>query len=474
MKSILFRLLVISATAAALPVARADVSLASIFTDHAVLQRGKPVPIWGNAAPGENVTVSYRNTSASTTAGFDGKWRVELPAQQPGAAAELIATGKNRLVLQNVAVGEVWICSGQSNMAFPVEKAGNAAAEIAGSAGRSDIRFFKTALATPETPAEEASGAWVACSPETVGKFSAVGYFFARELQQVLGVPIGIINSSVGGTPIEAWMSARALAAYPEAIAATEAGARNGKKARRPNVLYNGMIAPLLPYATRGFLWYQGEANAHDADRATGYGELLKALITQWRRDFGQGDLPFYLVQLPNFKTPVPESALWAVLRESQREALILPHTGMVVTIDVGNPNNIHPTNKQPVGHRLALLALEQIYTQPVTATGPVLIGQQLRGHRVCLEFDQTVVLESGEADGFELAGQDGRFLPAHAIPEGKALWLENSSIEEPVFARYAWANNPNACLFNKVGLPAAPFHVDLRKEASPPETDVP
>jgi sialate O-acetylesterase len=463
--------------AAALPAARADVSLAAIFTDHAVLQRGKPIPIWGKATPGETVTVSYREADASTTAGKDGSWRVELPAQQLGQPAELIATGTNRIVLKDVVVGEVWICSGQSNMAFAVEKSDHAAAEIA-SAGNPDIRVFQSALATPERPAENVSGTWVLSSPETAGKFTAVGYFFARELHQVLGVPIGIINSSVGGTPIEAWMSTDALAAFPDAIAATRAEAQKGKKARhaknRPHLLYNGMIAPLMPYAIRGFLWYQGEGNAHTAERATAYGDLLNTLIVHWREGFGQGDVPFFFVQLPNFKTPAPESGLWTLLRASQSRALDLPNTGMAVTIDVGDPTDIHPKNKQPVGHRLALLALKEVYKQPVVAAGPALRTSEIHGRRVRLEFDQTIVIRPDEPGGLEIAGGDGKFLPARAVAEGKSVWIENAAVEEPKWVRYAWANNPVASLFNETGLPAAPFQLDLNIRLSPFDTDPP
>lgn len=458
----------------ALPIVRADVALASLFTDHAVLQRGKPIPVWGHASPGEEVTVSFREARVSTSANAEGKWRVDLPAQQPGEPAELVVIGGNRIVLQDVVVGDVWLCSGQSNMAFLVEKTDNAAADVA-TANYPQIRHFKTAFAPKDSPVDQASGAWQTCSPKTVGKFTAVGYFFAREIHEKTGVPIGLIHSSVGGTPVEAWMPAEAFASPAlEQMARDEANAkeRPGTRAKSlPTVLYNGMIAPLVPYGVRGFLWYQGEANANalNAELASVYAENFAALITSWRQKFDQGDVPFYFVQLPNFKAASAASGTWPTVRDAQRQVLRLPATGMAVTIDVGNPDDIHPKNKQVVGHRLALIALKQTYRQQVEASGPALIDQRVRRNRVYLEFDQTVKLKP-DADGvFEIAGRDGKFVPARSSSKKKVVSLVNDTVTKPIFVRYAWSNNPTASLFNEAGLPAAPFHVDLRKGAAHP-----
>ena len=387
---------------------RADVTLAPLLTDHAVLQQGKAVPVWGRAAPDEKVTVTFRDQTVHATAGKDGRWIVYLDALKPGAPAELVVSGKNTLRLQDIVVGEVWVCSGQSNMEFrvwgppgDVYRVDNADEEVA-AAHFPLIRHFKVEQAVAARPADTVRGTWVVCGPETVGQFTAVGYFFARDLQQKLGVPIGLINSTWGGTPIESWMSEAALksdpafavvderwakamidwpakvAAYKAAVATQEKDEAAAKAAgpakyagflkskpwlppppspaspEAPRSLFNGMIAPLLPGAIRGILWYQGESNG---SRPGEYHTLLAAMITAWRAHWGQGNVPFYLVQLPNYGGGDPAGTNWARLREAQAQVLSLPNTGMAVTIDIGDPDNVHPRNKQEVGRRLALLA---------------------------------------------------------------------------------------------------------------------
>jgi sialate O-acetylesterase len=502
---------------ALLPLAvRADVTLAPLFTDHAVLQQDKAVPVWGRAAPGEPVAVTFRDQTVRATAGKDGSWIVYLAPLKPGAPAELVVSGKNTLRLQDVVVGEVWVCSGQSNMEFTVGgppgavyRVDHADEEVA-AAHYPLIRQFKVERAVAAQPADTAHGAWVVCSPDTVGQFTAVGYFFARDLAQKLGVPVGIINSTWGGTAIESWLSdtalksdpafavvdgrwARALADAPakkagrEALLATLAKEEAAAKAAgpvqyaeflknkswlpplpgpdspdTPRGLFNGMINPLLPGAIRGILWYQGEANV---SRPGEYGRLLTALITHWRLHWGQGDLPFYWVQLPNYKDPGDASGVaWARLREAQAQALALPNTGMAVTIDLGDPDNIHPRNKQEVGWRLALIARHHVYDIPGDWTGPVFKTARREGATLRVIFDHAsngLLAHEKPLAGFVIAGADRRFHPAAARIDGGTVVVSAPEVPEPVAVRYAWADAPDANLFDGAGLPAAPFRSD-------------
>jgi sialate O-acetylesterase len=502
---------------ALLPLAvRADVTLAPLFTDHAVLQQDKAVPVWGWAAPGEKVTVAFRDQTAHATAGKDGSWIVYLEPLKPGAPGELVVTGKNTIRLQDVVVGEVWVCAGQSNMEFTVGGpkgavygVENADEEVA-AAQYPLIRHFKVERAVAALPADTAPGAWVVCSPETAGQFTAVGYFFARDLCQRLDVPVGIINSTWGGTAIESWLSdaalksdpalavvderwAKALADAPaqrakreatlaslarqEAAAKTESPAKYAEFLKKkpwlpplpgpdspdaPRSLFNGMINPLLPGAIRGVLWYQGESNV---GRPGEYGRLLAALISHWRLHWGQGDLPFYWVQLPNYKDPGDASGVaWARLREAQAQALALPNTGMAVTIDLGEPDNIHPRNKQEVGRRLALLARHFVHGIPGDWTGPVFKSAERTGAAMRVHFDHAdsgLTAHEKPLSGFVLAGADRRFYPAAARIDGNTVVVSAPQAKEPVAVRYAWADAPDANLFDGAGLPAAPFRSD-------------
>ena len=500
-----------------LPLAlRADVTLAPLFTDHAVLQQGKPVPVWGRAAPDEPVTVAFRDQTVHATAGKDGSWIVYLAALQPGAPADLVVTGHNTVRLTDVVVGEVWVCAGQSNMEFrvwgppgDVYRVDNADAEVA-AATHPLIRQFKVERAVAARPADTAKGAWVVCSPETVKDFTAVGYFFARDLAARLGVPVGIINSTWGGTAIESWLSdaalksdpafaavgerwTKALAAAPKLraerealvaqLATEEAAARAAGPAKlaefekhvpwmpplpgpdspdAPASLFNGMINPLLPGAIRGVLWYQGESNV---GRPAEYGPLLKALITCWRQYWGQGDFPFYLVQLPNYQNPGdPTGVAWARLREAQASALALPNTGMAVTIDIGDPANIHPRNKQEVGRRLALIARHEVYDIPGDWSGPIFKAAVREGAAMRVSFDHAgtgLLAHDKPLAGFALAGIDRQFHPATAQIDGNTVVVTAPGVKFPEAVRYAWADAPDANLCDGAGLPAAPFRSD-------------
>lgn len=498
--------------------AQADVTPAALFVDGAVLQRDKAVPVWGRAEPGENVSVLFAAQQRNTTADATGRWTVSLdalPASVEGA--DLTISGKNVVVVRNVVVGEVWLCAGQANMQWPVSRAANAAAEIAAA------RFplvrqiaLEPTVATTPTATVKTSG-WIAAAPETVGAFSAVGYFFARELHQKLGVPIGIIHASSGNSPIEAWMSAEALGsdpafavvaqrwqaatlAYPAAKAdyegwlakwtPAEATARaQGDKLYRPWLAknppryapvgapgdswtpaghYNGMIHPLVPYALRGALWYQGESNA---ERANEYHALFSTLIAAWRFHFAQGDFPFYWVNLAGFRAPADPTGLsYAVLREAQTKTLNVPNTGQAIAIDLGEPDNLYPANKQDVARRLALLAKARVYgiidddTGPtfVSATREPLTGRGGVGLRVRFEHTEGgLVAHNKPIPSLELAGADRVFHPAVARIDQGTLLVTSPQVHDPVAVRYAWRNAPEANLYNGAGLPAVPFRSD-------------
>ena len=494
---------------------RADVTLAPLFTDHAVLQQGKSVPVWGRAAPDETVTVTFRDQTLHATAGKDGRWIVHLGVLKPGAPTELVVSGKNLLRLQDIVVGEVWVCSGQSNMEFTVwgpkgsvYRVENADEEVA-AAHFPLIRHFKVERAVADRPADTARGAWVVCSPETVGQFTAVGYFFARDLQQKLGVPIGLINCTWGGTPIESWMSEAALrsdlafaavddrwakamtdwpakvAAHVAALATQEKDEAAAKAAgptnyaaflkvkpwlppppsptspEAPRSLFNGMINPLLPGAIRGILWYQGESNV---SRSCEYHALLTTMITAWRAHWGQGNVPFYLVQLPKYRGDDPADTSWARLREAQAQALSLPNTGMAVTIDIGDPDNLHPRNKQEVGRRLALLACHHLYDIQGDWSGPIFRFATREGAAMRIQFDHAdagLVAHDRPLTGFQVAGADRQFHSAIVRIERDTIVVFAPEVNAPVAVRYAWANAPEANLFSGAGLPAAPFRSD-------------
>jgi len=472
--------------------AAAEVSLPSLFGDHMVVQRDRPVPVWGTADPGEEVTVAFADQTVTTKADADGRWRVDLAPVGATAGRTLRVNG---LVLEDVCAGDVWICSGQSNMEMPVARALNAAAEIAAS-DDPRLRLFTVRHRVADAPAEDVAGEWTAAGPQTVGPFSAVAYFFGRELRRELGVPIGLVHTSWGGTPGEAWMREAALAddpalapiaarwkealtdwtskqrAYARAVAEWKravdeaqkgGGALPPRPARppgphdpnRPAGLWNAMVAPLVPFAIRGVIWYQGEANA---GRAEQYASLFPALIRDWRAAWGQGDFPFLYVQLAGFRPPVadPGESEWAELREAQRLALALPATGMAVAIDIGDAGDIHPRNKQEVGRRLALALRGEC--------GPLYRDHEIAGGKVVVRFDHADGLRAKGDDpltGFAIAGADRKWRWAHGRVEGQTVVLWHPRIPEPAAVRYDWANSPLGNLENGAGLPASPFRTD-------------
>jgi len=440
-------LLVVSCAAAA---ARAEVKLPGVFADHMVLQRDITLPVWGWAEAGEKVTVTLEAQSKSATAGKDGKWSVRLDPIKAGGPFVLKIQGKNSIEIKDVLVGEVWLCSGQSNMAMSVRGVNDAKAEAA-SANLPKIRMMAVSRRSAKTPQDNCGGKWMVCSPAAVGRFSATAFFFGRKLHEELNVPIGLINSSVGGTPIEAWT-----------------GPRNS------GVLYNGMIAPLVPYAIRGAIWYQGERNTR-ARNPGKYAGQLAAMIRDWRGVWGQapcgGDFPFIYVQLPNFQKPQTkpsETNGWVLVQEAMLKTLKVPNTGMAVTIDIGSGGNIHPKNKQGVGKRLALWALAKTYGKEIVYCGPLYKSMTTQGGKIVLKFDCVgggLTAKGGKLKGFAIAGADRKFVWADAKIQGSTIVVASPDVKAPTAVRYAWAANPACNLYNKEHLPASPFRTDDWKQ---------
>jgi sialate O-acetylesterase len=478
----------------------ADVKLPSLFSDGMVLQREKPIAIWGWADDDEKVSVQLGNEEASTQA-RDGRWKVLLPKMKAGGPLKLKVQGKNQIELSNVLVGEVWICSGQSNMEWPLRLSFEPQTAIE-KAGNSKIRLLTVPKLKANEPVQDIQARWVECAPNTVSNFSAVAYFFGRDLQKSLGIPIGLIHTSWGGSPAEVWMRESILAenplykteildAYGDQLKWSEAEIKKwesektaaeaeGRKFTRnrpwlpwkPAELYNGMIAPLLPYTIRGAIWYQGESNA---GRAWQYRMLFADMISNWRLDFGQGDFPFLLVQLAPWDrnkkreildiTKEPGESDWAELREAQLLATkVLPNVGMAVITDVGDKDDIHPTKKEPVGARLALAARKIAYGEKIVASGPTYRSLEIDGDKAIIRFDDTgrgLEAHGGILQGFTIAGADRKFVWANAEIKGDTVIVSSPSVPEPVAVRYGWSDYPVVNLFNKNGFPASPFRTD-------------
>jgi len=434
----------------------------ALFSDNAVLQQGISVPVWGTADKGERVTVTFQDQRLTATA-KNGRWMVRLKPMKSGGPFTMTISGSNTIELKNVMVGEVWIASGQSNMQWPLSKTSDSEAAIK-SAADPMLRLFTVAHVPAAQPVTEIDGAWRECTPESVADFSAVAYYFARELRKALGVPVGIIHTSWGGTRVEAWTSLRTLQSDPDFTESIADIKDYGKSPNHPAVLYNGMIAPLIPYAIRGAIWYQGESNAGQAYR---YEKRLTNMITNWRKDWGQGDFAFLMVQLAPYGKVVqePGESAWAELREAQlMTTLHCPNTGMAVTMDVGDPDDIHPKNKRPVGERLALAARAMVYGDDVSYKGPRYASMAVYGSRAILTFTDTgggLEAKGGELTGFAIAGEDRKFHNAKATIVGDRVIVSSPQVAKPVAVRYGWADAPTANLFGKDGLPASPFRTD-------------
>lgn len=447
-----------------------------------VLQRNKPIPVWGWADPGESITILFNKQTKKTKAGKDGSWRTELNQELAGGPYQLIAKGKNTITLENVMVGEVWICSGQSNMEWPLKNTDSGQKEIRQSEYPM-IRHFKVPRTIADTPAKDITGGeWRKADSTTTADFTAVGYFFARKLLNELNIPIGLINSSWGGTMVETWTSREAFEKSEEfkdlftrvAFSDIKASAEKTKKTVGPNnyptLLFNGMINPLIPFAIKGVIWYQGETNA---GRAFQYRKAFPLMIQDWRSRFKQGDFPFYFVQLASFNAANGNSATgsaWAELREAQTATLGLPNTGMAVTMDIGESKDIHPRNKKDVGERLAAIALNNLYGVKTEYSGPLFKSFKIDGNRITISFshaDNGLIIKDkyGYLKGFEIAGNDRKFYYAQAKVENNNVVVYTDSVTNPVAVRYGWADDmPEVNLYNKEGFPAVPFRTDSWK----------
>jgi len=480
----------------AAPAQSGALRLPRLFTNNMVLQRNMPDPVWGWAGPNATVAVELNGQSAAATAGPDGKWRCALgPLEAGGPYVLTVSSGADTIRVGNVLVGEVWLCSGQSNMGLTLGDI-NASQTIAEAWKYPTIRNFQTTYALAAEPQAEVAtssktawlSTWEVSSASSAPHFSAAGYYFALYLQARLGVPIGLINNSVGGTVAEAWSGSAVFedprlapmltdwplyaqeydwirSTYEDYLKSVEQAGQQGLPTPlyfcQPSVLYNAMTAPLMPFGIRGAIWYQGEGNIYRAEQ---YKVLFPALIRNWRQGWGQGDFPFLFVQLANFESG---TELWPGLREAQKEGLSLPNTGMAVAIDVGEAGDIHPRNKKEVGRRLSLLARSMVYGDSVLCSGPVLSTVSLKGDSCYITFGQTGsglrTGGPGRLGGFSLAGRDSLFHNASASFVDGRVVLWSGDVPEPAAVRYAWADNPvGANLYNadgdSLGLPAAPF----------------
>ncbi len=473
-----------------------DVTVPHVFGDHMVFQRDIVLPVWGEGVPGEKVTVSVGGNSNSTVTGSGGNWKIYLTAMAAGGPYELTIEGVNKIVFKNVMVGDVWLCSGQSNMWWPMKNLKDIPHNKV-PVVNSELRLFS--VWSPEHDLYGVQPEWSSCTPENLNEFSAVAYYFGREIQHETGVTVGLIHSSMGGSVPETWMTRQTLisdpdfrpvvdywdsittvysdakkefASYLEALALAKSGdAPEPLKPdmpfvqrplrfymRYPQGIYDAQLAPLIPFAIKGVIWYQGESSI---ERAWQYRKLFPAMISEWRHLWGQGDFPFIYVQLANYRggASVPE------IREAQLMTLSLPKTGMAVTIDIGDSTNVHANNKWDVGRRLALSAFHVAYGRDIPYSGPLYISMRIDGSSISIGFSHAeggLVAGNGElVKGFEIAGKDRVFHKAEARIDDLKVIVSSTDVIEPVAVRYAWKSNPTCNLYNSAGLPASPFRTD-------------
>ncbi|MGO9231637.1 MAG: sialate O-acetylesterase [Bryobacteraceae bacterium] len=483
--------------------ALADVKPAPLFSDHLVLEAGMSVPVWGTASPGEQVAVTFNGQQQRTTTGADAKWMVRLTGLQPGGPFEMTIAGTNTVAVKDVLVGEVWLGSGQSNMAFTVSKAKARYAglvneeEIIAAANFPKLRVFTGKEVKAYDPQPVVEGRWEVCSPETVPGFSAVAYLFGRNLHTELNVPVGMIVLAYGASTAEAWIPREALAADPllkpmldrfdasvnfyrsnPQAPADQApqppqtiNARPGPPPRQqhdpvqdqhqPTVLFNGMIRGAISFAIRGVIWYQGESIVGGDAGVTLYPHVQNTLVTEWRKLWGEGDFPFYAVQLPALKNISNNPRV----REGQAAVLSLPNTGVAVTLDIGDPNDVHPHNKEPLADRLVRIALANAYHRKIEYSGPTYESMTIEGSTIRLKFSNLgggLIAKDGPLKWFQVAGADRKFVDAEARIDGETIVVSRGDVTVPQAVRYAWDNYPEgANLYNAAGLPAAPFRTD-------------
>ncbi len=447
----------------------AAIKLPSVIGNSMVLQRDRAAPIWGWDDPGTKVTVTLGDAKATAEADADGKWIVELPAMKAGGPLTMTIEGTDKVTVEDILVGEVWLCSGQSNMEWPVSASNNPKEEIAG-ANHPRIRHIKIPHVPADSPQDNvASSGWQVCGPKTVAGFTAVGYYFGRHLEQELDVPIGLLGSNWGGTRIEPWtppvgfQQVPALKNIADNLDKFPSKNAAGKiNHQTPLALYSGMISPLVPYAIRGAIWYQGESNNGEGML---YHEKMKALIAGWRAIWDDPEMPFYFVQLAPYRyggEPTRLAGIW----EAQLKTLCVPNTGMAVTVDIGNVRDIHPRNKQDVGKRLALWALAKDYGKSdVVFSGPLYKSMNVDGNKICISFDHVaggLVSRDGESlSHFTIAGEENNFVDAKAEINGDKVVVSAEAVAKPVAVRFGWHQEAEPNLSNKEGLPASPFRTD-------------
>lgn len=501
--------LIVPALLFSLDAARGAVGLPSWLGSGMVVQRDTPILVRGTAGAGDEVRITQGEATVTAKVGADGKWTANLPSRSAGAVPDIVIESGNKIVLTDLLAGDVWFASGQSNMEFKLQRAAGADVEIP-QADHDFVRLFKVGRQIAKEPAADVRGEWQKCTPQTAADFSAVAYYFARDLQKATGVPIGIICAAWGGTPGEAWIAPEItrndpdyaalyaewdayrknypaikkqydndMAAYEKMLAKPRAPGEKppakplskpdpDENQKYPGVLFNGMIRPLAGLPIKGFLWYQGESNK---DRYAQYKKLLSSLIADWRKRWDQGDLVFLIVQLANFKPRAaePSDSGRTRVREAQAQvARELPNCALAVTIDLGDAGDIHPLNKEDVGRRLALGALEKVYGKDVVGSGPMHRSVVFRQGKAIVEFDSVGggLIESKDAkgetiEGFALAGKDRAWHWAQAQIDGDRVIVSSDAVPDPVALRYGWADNPPASIYNKEGLPAVPFRTD-------------
>ena len=488
-------------------------SVNPMFNNEMVLQREMSIPVWGKGVPGEIIGVEINKKKYTATVDKKGKWMLKINALPVGGPYTMKISGKKEIItLKNILSGDVWICSGQSNMQWTVARSKNAKKEIA-AANYPNIRLFQVRRTVSAKPLDTLKGRWTKCTPATIKNFSAIGYFFGRDLYKSLKtVPIGLIHTSWGGTPAEAWTRldyleadpmlkailirrAKDLKAAPEKLKKYKKDIVEYKKqiaqikkskikpkkrirrprypyhdkhSHRPSGLYNAMINPIIPYGIKGAIWYQGESNA---GRAYQYRNLLPAMINSWRKTWNQGNFPFLIVELANYTKAreYPVNSTWAELREAQNmTAAKLPACGIASAIDIGEAKDIHPKNKQDVGKRLQLAALKIAYGKDIVFSGPTYKSRQIKGDKIIIQMDNIgggLRAHNGDLQRFAIAGKDRKFVWAKAVIKGSTIVVSSPEVKNPVAVRYAWSNNPEGCnLYNKEGLPAIPFRTDTWK----------
>jgi sialate O-acetylesterase len=512
LKSIVVFLLLISVVS----LATGAVQPAALFTNNMVLQREIAVPVWGTAAPGEKITVLFQKQQQKAIAGNDGKWLIKLEPLKSGGPFEMSITGSNTVIIHNVYIGDVWLCSGQSNMDMTLAKEDrywcgvyHEAEELA-IADYPMIRVFDVDYAPNDKLQQDVKGTWEITSPATAGHFSAAAYFFARNLYEKYKIPIGLITTAYGASTVEAWTSQKVLESnplffkllndyerkkkiYDTAVSAKEkyriayarwqkdsTSAKAAKKdipkspgnpdperdQHNPFVLYNGMVAGLIPYAIKGTAWYQGESNIPTKEI---YSLQMEAMIKNWRTDWGQGDFPFIFVQLANYgkyiDTVAGKGGGTTYIREQQLKNLAVSNTAMVVAIDnADDPANIHPKNKQAIGKRLAIAAEGLVYHEGIIWSGPLFSKMEVNGKMARIDFsnaDSGLDIIGDTLYGFAIAGADKKFYWANARKENGSVFVSSPDVPSPVAVRYGWGDNPKVNLYNNEGLPASPFRTD-------------